>query len=61
MVWDHTRTKRGMRVACRSGFPCMVYIDLNCRDSRILVCGRQHVDNLMVLLVVKYKMIILNY
>jgi hypothetical protein len=53
MVWDHTQTKRGMRVACWSGFPCRVYIDSNHGDSRIwvsLVCGSHHVDNLMNLM-----------
>jgi hypothetical protein len=33
MVRDHTRTERGMCVACWSGFPSRVYIDLNHRDS----------------------------
>jgi hypothetical protein len=37
MVWDHTRTERGMHVVCWSGFPCQVYIDLNHRESRIWV------------------------
>jgi hypothetical protein len=53
MVWDHTRTKRGMRVAYWLGFPCMVYIDSNHRDSQIwvpLVCGSHHIDNLMNLM-----------
>jgi hypothetical protein len=35
MVECHTRTERGMRVVCWSGFPCRVYVDLNHRDSQI--------------------------
>jgi hypothetical protein len=35
MVGDHTQTELGMHVVCWSGFPYMVYIDLNHRDSRI--------------------------
>jgi hypothetical protein len=37
MVWDHTRTEPGMCVACWSSFLCMVYINLNRRDSQIWV------------------------
>jgi hypothetical protein len=37
MIWDHTRTKRGMCVACWSVFPCRVYIDSNQHNSRIWV------------------------
>jgi hypothetical protein len=37
MVWDYMRTKHGMRVACWSGFPCRVYINLIHVDSRIWV------------------------
>jgi hypothetical protein len=37
IVWDYTRTERGMRMACWSGFPCRVYINSNHRDSRIWV------------------------
>jgi hypothetical protein len=35
MVLGHTRTERGKRVTCWSGFPCRVYIDSNHRDSQI--------------------------
>jgi hypothetical protein len=31
----YMQTERGMCVACWSGFPYRVYIDSNCRDSRI--------------------------
>jgi hypothetical protein len=37
MVWDHTLTERGMRVAYWLGFPCRVYINSNRCDSRIWV------------------------
>jgi hypothetical protein len=49
-------------------FPYRVYIDLNRRDSRILVllvCGSHHVDNLMnsmsLLVTVVVLLIILNF
>jgi hypothetical protein len=35
MVLDHTRTECGKHVACWLDFPCMVYINSNCRDSQI--------------------------
>jgi hypothetical protein len=37
MIKGHMWTEYGKHVACWSDFPCKVYIDLNHRDSRILV------------------------
>jgi hypothetical protein len=61
MVWDHTQTECGKRVACWSGFSYRVYINSNHYDSWIMVCGRQHIDNLMALIMVYKGIAMLNY
>jgi hypothetical protein len=54
-VWLRAICGQSVESVWRIGqvFPCSMYIDLNCRDSRIgvpLVCGSHHVDNIINLM-----------